>query len=130
MIQDTSFIIDLLRGDENAERLLDSIEKEARPQKVSSVTVLELYEGVARAQMPESKQRRILDILDTKHVVSADRAVMRRAGKLSGELINGGERIEREDCIIAASALLNDEPVITRNIKHFERVDGLETRSY
>lgn len=130
MIQDTSFIIDLLRGDETAERLLDIIEKEAQPQKVSSVTVLELYEGVARSQMPESKQKRILDILETKHVVSADRAVMRKAGKLSDELVNDGKRIEREDCIIAATALLNDEPIITRNTKHFGRVDGLEIRSY
>ncbi len=56
MIQDTSFIIDLLRGDENAERLLDIVEKEARPQKVSSVTVLELYEGVARSQISDTKR--------------------------------------------------------------------------
>ncbi len=130
MIQDTSFIIDLLRGDENAERLLDIIEKEARPQKVSAVTVLELYEGVARSQMPESKQQRILDILDTKHVMSADRSVMRRAGKISGGLIDDGKRIEREDCIIAATGLLNDEPIITRKANHFERIDGLEIRTY
>ena len=130
MIQDTSFIIDLLRGDENATRLLDIVEKEARPQKVSSLTVLELYEGVVRSQTPETKRERILEILETKHVVSADHSVMRKAGKLSGELINDGERIEREDCIIAATALLNDEPVITRNAKHFGRIDGLEVRSY
>lgn len=130
MIQDTSFIVDLLRGDENANRLLDIIEKEAQPQKVSSVTVLELYEGVARSQTPETKRERILDILETKYVVSADHAVMRKAGKLSGELINDGERIEREDCIIAATALLNDESIVTRNTEHFRRVDGLEARSY
>lgn len=130
MIQDTSFIIDLLRGDENAKRLLDIVEKEARPQKVSSVTVFELYEGVSRSQTPDTKRERILEILETKHVVSADHTVMRKAGKLSGELINGGERIEREDCVIAATALLNDEPVITRNTKHFRRIDGLEVRSY
>ena len=130
MIQDTSFIIDLLRGDENAKRLLDIVEKEARPQKVSSVTVLELYEGVARSQTPETKRERIFEILETKHVVSADHTVMRKAGKLSGELINDGERIEREDCVIAATALLNDEPVITRNTKHFGRIDSLEVRSY
>ena len=130
MIQDTSFIIDLLRGDENAKRLLDIVEKEARPQKVSSVTVLELYEGVARSQTPDAKRERILEILETKHVVSADQTVMRKAGKLSGELINDGERIEREDCIIAATALLNDEPIITRNSEHFGRIDGLEIRSY
>ncbi|EMA35644.1 PIN domain-containing protein [Natronobacterium lacisalsi] len=62
--------------------------------------------------------------------MSADHTVMRKAGKLSGELINGGERIEREDCIIAATALLNDEPVITRNSEHFGRIDDLEVRSY
>ena len=119
-----------MRGDENAEQLLDILEKEAQPQKVSSITVLELYEGVARSQTPESKQQHILEILDTKHVVSADRAVMRKAGKICGELINDGMRIEREDCVIAATGLLNDEPVVTRNTKHFERVEGLEIRSY
>lgn len=130
MIQDISFIIDLLRGDENAKRLLDIVEKESRPQKVSAVTVLELYEGVARSQAPETKRERILDVLETKHVVSADQAVMRKAGKLSGELINDGKQTEREDCITAATALLNDEPIITKNTKHFNRVDDLEARSY
>jgi len=130
MIQDTAFIIDLLRGDEDAEALLDIIEKENHPEKVSSVTVLELYEGVARSQMPESKRDRIIDVLESKHVVSADHAVMRKAGKLSGELINEGQQIEREDCIIAATALLTDEPVVTRNTDHFERIDDLDVRSY
>lgn len=130
MIQDTSFIIDLLRGDENATHLLDILEKEARPQKVAAVTVLELYEGVARSQTSEEKGNRILEVLETKHVVSADHTVMRKAGKLSGTLINDGDRIEREDCIIAATALLNDESIVTRNAKHFGRIDGLEVQSY
>lgn len=94
------------------------------------ITVLELYEGVARSQAPETKRERILDVLETEHVLGADQAVMRKVGKLSGELINGGEQIEREDCIIAATALLNDEPIITRNANHFNRVDDLEVRSY
>ncbi|WP_018258673.1 PIN domain-containing protein [Halomicrobium katesii] len=97
---------------------------------MSAVTVLELYEGVARSRTPETKRERILEILETKHIVSADHTVMRKAGKLSGELINDGERIEREDCIIAATTLLNDEPVLTRNTKHFGRIDGLEIQSY
>lgn len=130
MIQDTSFIIDLLRGDENAIRLLEILEKESRPQKVSSITVLELYEGIARSSVPASKGDRILDVLETKHVVAADQTVMRKAGALSGDLISRGEQIDREDCIIAATALLADEPVVTRNTKHFERITGLDVRTY
>lgn len=130
MIQDTSFIIDLLRGNDDAEDLLDIIESEPRPQKVSSITILELYEGVARAGTPEQKRREIIDVLESKHVVDADHEVMRKAGKLSGDLINAGQQIEREDCIIAATGLLHDEPVVTRNTDHFERIDDLDVRSY
>lgn len=130
MILDTSFIIDLLRGDSDATDLLDIVERESKPLKVSSITLLELYEGVVRSETPNQKAERILDVLETKSVVDADRAVMRKAGKISGELVLRGERIDREDCIVAATALLSDEPVVTRNVRHFERVDGLELRSY
>lgn len=130
MIEDTSFIIDILRDDDEALKFLDSIENERRPEKVSSITVLELYEGLTRSSASETRQRKVLDVLDTKHVVDADTTIMRRAGKLSGELINSGEQIDREDCIIGATALLNDEPVVTRNTKHFERIEGLDVRTY
>lgn len=130
MIQDTSFIIDLLRGDDAATAFLEVIEKESRPQKVSSVTVLELYEGVVRSGTPEKKRERILNVLESKSVVDADRTVMRKAGSISGNLILQGERIDREDCVIAATALLNDETVVTRNTDHFERIEDLELRSY
>lgn len=55
---------------------------------------------------------------------------MRKAGKVSGTLISRGEEIDREDCIVGASALLNDEPVVTRNTEHFERIDGLDVETY
>jgi len=130
MIQDTSFIVDLLRGDEDAATFLDVLERDNSPQKVSSVTVLELYEGIGRTDAAGDKQERVLAVLDSKAIVDADETIMRKAGRLSGELIADGERIDREDCIIAATALLADEPVVTRNTAHFERIDGLAVRSY
>ncbi len=130
MIQDTSFIIDILRGDEDAVAFLDISEKEKRPEKISSVTVLELYEGVARSSTPQKQQQQVLSVLDTKHVVEADAAVMRKAGKLSGQLISQGNQIEREDCVIAATAVLEDEPVVTRNENHFDRINEIEVLTY
>jgi len=130
MIQDTSFIIDLLRGDEDAEKLLAVIEAESRPEKVSAVTVLELYGGLTLSSASESEREDIIDVLESKHVVAADHTVMRKAGKISGALINEGQRIDREDCIIAATGLIHDETVITRNVDHFERVDSLDVQTY
>ncbi|MFC6723419.1 type II toxin-antitoxin system VapC family toxin [Halobium palmae] len=130
MIQDTSFIVDILRGDDEALVVLDVLERESRPQKVSAITALELYEGVARSDASEAKQEEIFRVLESKHVLDADHTVMRKAGLLSGRLIRGGRRIDREDCVIAATALLEDEPVLTRNRKHFERIDGLDVEGY
>lgn len=129
MIEDTTFVIDVLRGDEEALSFLEIIEGENRPEKLSSITVLELYEGFERNGQPE-RGRRALGVLDTKHVVDADETVMRRAGQLSGGLIAEGRQIDREDCIIAATALLQNEPVVTRNVDHFDRIDALDVRTY
>jgi predicted nucleic acid-binding protein len=38
--------------------------------------------------------------------------------------------MDREDCIIGATAALNDEPVVTRNTEHFDRIDGLRVETY
>lgn len=130
MIEDTSFIVDVLHDDPDALQYLDRIETENRPEKVASITVLELYEAVPQLAVPAERRRRILDVLDTRHAVAADETVMRKAGKLSGELVARGEEIDREDCIIAATALLNDEPVVTRDRNHFERIDGLDVETY
>jgi len=130
MIEDTSFIIDVLHSDPDALQYLDIIERESRPEKLASITVLELYEAVPQLSVPEDRQRKILDVLDTRHIVAGDEAVMRKAGKISGELRSRGQEIDREDCIIGATALLTDEPVVTRNGDHFDRIDDLEVETY
>lgn len=130
MIQDTSFLIDLLDGDEDATELLAVAERESRPEKVSAVTVLELYEGVTRSDHPEAEKRKVLGVLDSKTVVTADEGIMRRAGRISGELVSAGRRIDREDCVVAATAIREDEPVVTRNADHFGRIEGVEVRTY
>lgn len=124
MIQDTSFIIELLDGNKAAINKLKDLKGE--PEKVSSVTVLELHEGVARSSKPEKERKQVLNVLNSKNIIQADRKVMEKAGEISGNLANKGERIDREDCIIAATALLEQEPLVTTNTKHFERIENLE----
>lgn len=130
MIEDTTFLIDVLNGDDRALERLGLIESERRSEKISAVTALELYEGVHRSNRPAEERERVLGVLDSKDVVSADQSVMRQAGELSGELHSNGRPIDREDCIVAATALQQGEPVLTRNSDHFGRIDGLEVHSY
>ena len=97
MIEDTSFIIDLLHADSDAVDYLSLIERSNRPEKISAVTVLELYEAVPQLDVPEKRHQQILDVLDTRQAVPADETVMRKAGKISGKLLARGEEIDRED---------------------------------
>lgn len=130
MIQDTSFLVDVLAGNSDALDHLELLERENRPEKVASITALELYEGVRRSAKPDDEKQAVVDVLDSKHVVPADHSIMKQAGELGGQLITNGERIDREDCIIAATAKQENEPVLTRNESHFERVPDLDVRSY
>ena len=130
MIQDTSFVIDILDGDDDAAAILELIERENRPEKISAITSLELYEGIGRSEKPTDEKRLVLGVLDSKHVIPADHSIMSHAGELSAELINEGKRIDREDCIIAATAMQENEAVLTRNNSHFERVPNLDIETY
>lgn len=130
MIQDTSFIIDVLDDDADALAKLELLERENRPEKLSAVTSLELYEGVRRSNKPADEKEAVLGVLDSKHVIAADHDIMKAAGDLSGTLVENGEQIDREDCIIAATALAENEPVLTRNPSHFERVSNLDVETY
>ena len=130
MIQDTSFLIDVLNGDAEALDVLELIECENRPEKIASVTSLELYGGVTRSNRPEEEKREVLGVLDSKHVVPADHRIMRQAGEISGTLIADGKRIDREDCVIAATAIQENEQVLTRNASPFEWIPNLDVQSY
>jgi uncharacterized protein with PIN domain len=75
MIEDTSFVIDLLQEDPDAVEYLHRIENANRPEKLAAITVLELYEAVPQLRIPERRQQNILEDLDTRHVITADTAV-------------------------------------------------------
>ena len=54
---------------------------------------------------------------------------MRKAGRLSGELMNEGHPFGDGDVIVGATADILDEPVLTRNVDDFERL-GVEVETY
>lgn len=130
MILDTAFVIDVMDGDSDAVRAYEAYEGASEQQYLSAITVLELHEGIERSMRSDDERQKVRDVIDTKPVIPADRAVMKKAGTISGQLITEGREIDREDCAIAATALIEEEPVVTRNIEHFERIDGIEVRSY
>lgn len=80
VLLDTSFLIDLMNGDEGAIEKAKQLETDLTQQRLSSMTLFELYYGVTRAVDSEAERQRIEDVLASKPVHPADTAEMRKAG--------------------------------------------------
>lgn len=82
------------------------------------MTRCELFAG---RNTDESSLQRTLDQIDE---ISVDKVIAESAGR-----IRRTTQIDIPDALIAATALEHDMPLMTRNVRHFERVAGLILRS-
>lgn len=130
MLFDTTFLIDLMRGDEDAVERMRELEAQFVHQRLSAMTLFELYYGVARSNQPTDERETVESVLATKPIQPADTAVMRRAGYISGELENDGTAVADGDVIIGATAQVIDESVLTRNVTDFERIPEVAVETY
>lgn len=89
---------------------------------ISAVTAYELYFGE-----PEGPGRQALDqLIDAVFVAPLTREAAALAGKRGAALAASGMRLATPDLLIAGTVLLAGAPLVTRNVGHFGRVDGLE----
>lgn len=130
MILDTSFLVDLMDGDADAAAEARRLEAERIGSVVPSMTVTELFIGVAYSEHSAREVEKIREVLEPRPIVETDEEVARRAGRIIGRLKREGEPIGRGDAVIAATGLVHDLPVFTRNVADFARVPGLAVRSY
>jgi tRNA(fMet)-specific endonuclease VapC len=129
MILDSTFLIDVLRGDAAVSDLIEEIDATGTPF-VSAVTVMELHEGIHLADATDAERERVGELLTGINELPFDRDCAIRAGEINAELVSAGEPIDETDVMIAATALVHDYPVVTRNADHFERVADLSITAY
>ncbi|MCB1125734.1 MAG: type II toxin-antitoxin system VapC family toxin [Verrucomicrobiae bacterium] len=125
-ILDTSFLIHLqrewVRGVTGpARRYLELGAGEE--YAVSTVTVLEFLEGY---RQPGDAER----FLDPFPQLEVNSAVARVGSRIRRNLRERGEPIGDFDVLIAATALATGLPLVTDNITHFQRVEGLVLDRY
>jgi tRNA(fMet)-specific endonuclease VapC len=104
---------------------------EDEPLTLASITASELLFGVHRADSPERRRRRetfVEEILSLVPVLEFDLSAARTHARQWALLATAGTPIDAIDLIIAATALAHDLPLLTENVRHFERVPGLVVR--
>jgi tRNA(fMet)-specific endonuclease VapC len=113
-------------------RLLERL-RSARPRDLatSAVCVAELRFGTARHPQGAALWERIAgELLARLTILAVGQPEAVRAGDLLAGLEARGERIGIEDVLIGATALEVGLKVVTRNVRHFQRIPGLAVESW
>lgn len=128
---DTNVLSEVIRKQPNEGLLQRLGEVAARDVVTSVVCVAELRHGAARVPHGARLWERIAgEVLSRVDILPMGEAEALRAGDLLAALEAQGEPIGIEDVWIAATALEHRLTVVTRNLKHFRRIQGLACESW
>lgn len=131
MILDTTFVEDVASEDRGALETAESLASEGVPERLSVMTLYELYWGAGYVESGGGERDRIDAVFDTKEIYQVTPEIARKAGRIAGTLSRQGEPLhDPGDEIIGATGVVHDEPVLTRNTDHFGRIPGLEVETY
>lgn len=125
---DSSACIQVMRarGGPTAERL---IRLGSETPLVSSIVLAELERGVATAARREHARYRLEELLARCDLRDFDVAAATCYGPIRVQLSRQGREIGPMDFLIAAHALSLNLPLLTSNVREFERVPGLQVIS-
>lgn len=96
----------------------------------STVCIGELYYGAAKSQKQIERKAEVDQLRAMLISLALSDVEMEGFGNLKASLEARGERLSDADLMIAATALEHNLIVVTGNLNHFKRVNGLRVESW
>lgn len=132
---DTTFLIDLMKESKatrigSANRKLQELLEQEESLRIAIFTVAELHVGIAKGSQPERERQAIDDCLKLFETLPFEESTAQVFGALVGTLEKAGQTISDMDALIASVALEHGERLVTRNVRHFARIPGLQVEGY
>ncbi len=134
ILLDTSACIDYLNGNKELRKV---IENRGDLIHITSITVYEMSIGFERTKHNISERRykelykTWLEFIRNMEIFTLGFKEAEKAAEIYDNLESKGQRIDDNDSLIAGIMLTNGiKKLITRNIKHFERIEGIELIKY
>jgi len=129
-VLDASTVIAAERRKQSIPNFIESILRAHGPLdlSLSPVTVAELVHGIYRARTPIAAQSRRLYIeelvsLIPVHPITRETGWL--VGKIEGQEAAKGNVLPFNDLMIAAAAIEQGYAVLTANVRHFQKIPGL-----
>lgn len=115
VLADTDILINFLRGSVRARYFLSSLINESALY-CSVITVAEIFAG-----MKEHEKKKTTDLLDSLNIIDVTRKIAEKAGGYKKGIKS--HSLELDDCLIAATAFVNNAVLATGNSRHYPMND-------
>lgn len=121
---DSDIIIDFLRKET---KTISKIKELRKSEKLSTTAInaFELFKGVPDLS-GQSRYDAAEIFLDNVKMLKFTLFSAKKAAEIFNDLKSKGENIELTDVMIASICIENQEPLLTRNTKHFSRIKELK----
>jgi predicted nucleic acid-binding protein len=118
---DSDVVIDYLRGQADAVALLRELDDRGEQLAASEIVRFEVLAG-----MQPGEDAAIEELFLALEWIPVVEAVTRRAASLARQYRAVNVGVEDADYLIAATAVELEVPLVTRNVRHYPMLPGLE----
>ena len=127
ILLDTNVLVGILRGDR---KLALKFRESAGDLAIPAIVLGELLYGVEKSSNPARNRISVTELLEALPVMHTTDEIMVLYGKLKALLARQGEIVEDADLLIAATVHFYDATLVTANIRHFSRFEGLKIEDW
>ena len=121
---DTDVIIDFLRNESYATKKIKGFRDKEIELSTTSINTFELFKGALRSNQKDAMET-LVGFLNNLKILDFDFEASGKAAEIFEDLRKKGEPTDPLDLIIASVVIKNKETLLTRNIKHFNRIQEL-----
>lgn len=97
---------------------------------ISSITLAELEYGICKSIFSQRNRTAVTIFVSNLKILPFDEVAATEYGEIRATLERRGTPIGGNDFLIAAHARSLGLPLVTNNIREFERVDGLQVENW
>lgn len=126
---ETDFLVAFLRNDKEAVKKAEELASTEGYLSITPITATELLRGAFLSDKKENIGI-VEELISSFQFLNYDIRSARKAGELFYELGEKGQPIGQFDTLIAAIAMSHGEAILTRNVKHFGKIEGLVLKKW
>lgn len=123
---DTNFLIRFLKGDQAARSKLEQYNEPITTTAMNAFELLYGYHLIKDSKAVENA----MGLLNSISTLPFDLEASAIASNVAAELTSKGKMLEHMDVLVASIALKHNATLVTRNVKHFSRIQKLKVEEW